>query len=117
MSSRNGLSLRREQSKAFNSYRWGVLRWEIAERAGYRCELNKESVCEVFPGDCFEIDHIVPRYLHKSIDEFWDEDNLQYVCKPCHYVKSRRELRIGRDGKDEGLVDEIEKFEAYLARG
>lgn len=36
-----------------------------------------------------ELDHIVPAKL--APDRFWDETNLQGLCKPCHYDKTKKE--------------------------
>lgn len=108
-------SLKRAQSRAFGSPRWRKLRWDVAKRANYRCELGYEHFCEVYPGDDFQVDHKHPRYLHQSMDEFWVEENLQYVCRSCHAVKTRREYRFGKQGKDSAVVADLEKYETYLA--
>ncbi|NMB34825.1 MAG: HNH endonuclease [Firmicutes bacterium] len=43
------------------------------------------------------VDHIIP---HKGNPElFWDENNLQALCKPCHDLKTAREGRWGERGK------------------
>jgi 5-methylcytosine-specific restriction endonuclease McrA len=36
-----------------------------------------------------EVDHIVPHLGDKDL--FWDEKNLQALCKPCHSAKTARE--------------------------
>jgi 5-methylcytosine-specific restriction enzyme A len=36
-----------------------------------------------------EVDHIVPHLGDKDL--FWDEHNLQPLCKPCHSAKTARE--------------------------
>jgi 5-methylcytosine-specific restriction protein A len=42
-------------------------------------------------------DHIIP---HKgNLELFWDEDNLQALCKPCHDRKTAKEGRWGEKGK------------------
>jgi 5-methylcytosine-specific restriction protein A len=43
------------------------------------------------------VDHIIP---HKgNLELFWDEDNLQALCKPCHDRKTAKEGRWGEKGK------------------
>ena len=43
------------------------------------------------------VDHIIP---HKGNPElFWDESNLQALCKSCHDRKTTREARWGEEGK------------------
>ena len=43
------------------------------------------------------VDHIIP---HKgNLELFWDEDNLQALCKPCHDRKTAKEGRWGKKAK------------------
>jgi 5-methylcytosine-specific restriction protein A len=39
------------------------------------------------------VDHIVPHRGDPGL--FWDEDNWQGLCKPCHDAKTAREGRWG----------------------
>jgi 5-methylcytosine-specific restriction protein A len=42
------------------------------------------------------VDHIVP---HKgNLELFWDENNLQAICKRCHDGKTAGEGRWGKKG-------------------
>jgi hypothetical protein len=43
------------------------------------------------------VDHIIP---HKgNLELFWDEDNLQALCKPCHDRKTAKEGRWGEKAR------------------
>ena len=39
-----------------------------------------------------EVDHIIPHRGDQRI--FWDYDNLQALCKPCHSRKTHAEMRL-----------------------
>lgn len=58
--------------------KWKRLRKKLLVEAGYRC-----SKCNR-PGK-LEVDHIIP--LEKGGDGY-DRQNLQVLCKSCHFVKS-----------------------------
>ncbi|MGQ3674267.1 HNH endonuclease [Xanthobacter sp. TB0139] len=61
--------------------RWSALREETFARDGYSCQMQgcgrlitdpRQRVC----------DHIRPHRGDEAL--FWDRDNLQTLCKPCH---------------------------------
>ena len=64
-----------------NRRRWAVVRQRVLERDRWRCVQCSR------PGR-LEVDHI--RALHRDGDE-WSMQNLQTLCRPCHFKKSRRE--------------------------
>ena len=47
------------------------------------------------------VDHIIPHKGDEAL--FWDEDNLQSLCTPCHNQKTAREDGgFGNTKKDTG---------------
>lgn len=68
----------------------------IAERAEFRCEC-----CGLFVGLHGDVDHIVQRSRCEAegIDPR-DPENLQYLCKSCHSIKTNRERWEGHERKD-----------------
>jgi 5-methylcytosine-specific restriction protein A len=46
----------------------------------------------ITPAD--EVDHIIPH--HGDMALFWDRDNWQSICRPCHEAKTAREQTGGR---------------------
>ena len=64
--------------------RWAHVRRKVFARAGWKCQS-----CEKYGWlSTLECDHIRPIHLGGST---WDERNLQALCKPCHYAKTRSE--------------------------
>ena len=63
--------------------RWRLLRRRILERDGWRCR-----ACGRAAGR-FEVDHV--QSIHAG-GEWWDESNLQLLCRPCHFRKSAAEI-------------------------
>ena len=64
--------------------------WQKA-RAAY---LRKHPLCRVHEQDgrvaaATVVDHITPHRGDKAL--FWDSDNWQPLCKPCHDAKTARE--------------------------
>ena len=88
--------------------RWAILRQQVLDRDGWRCCARGR------PGR-LEVDHIRPRFLG---GDDWDVDNLQTLCRPCHFEKTRLELvqrhQIAREARQSpekaaltALVEEI----------
>ena len=66
-----------------NRRRWAIVREQVRQRDGYRCQ------------DCgkagfLEVDHIIP--LGEG-GAYYDPNNLQCLCRPCHFKKSAAELQ------------------------
>lgn len=64
-------------------------------RIARRHYLNSHPLCAQCAADGYtvgadELDHILP--VHKRADLFWDQDNWQGLCSPCHKKKSNVEL-------------------------
>ena len=65
--------------------------------------IKKRDYCEC--AECgnydvrFEIDHIKPLYeqKNKTADEvdwsYWDEKNLQTLCRKCHKEKTKQDMK------------------------
>ena len=82
---------KKETRKRHNAYRGS------AHSRGYTSRWRRESkrflqynayVCAVCGGIATEVDHIVP---HKGDPKlFWNKDNWQPICSPCHKKKTAR---------------------------
>lgn len=90
--------------KLYSTKRWRALRLVILERAGWMCQ-----GCEVphlLTGKMPEphspvIDHVEPH--RGNLVLFWDESNLQAVCKAWHDSEKQRQEKAARpDGFGEG---------------
>ena len=62
--------------------RWDVLRTLAKDRDGWRCVKCGRA-------GRFEVDHIVPVVKGGAM---WELSNLQTLCRPCHFAKTRAEL-------------------------
>lgn len=76
----------------YKTARWQRLRWSILLRDLFTCQ-----ICGVIEGVTSQLvaDH---KTAHRG-DEvlFWDDGNLQCLCKTCHdSIKQRDERRQGR---------------------
>lgn len=65
----------------YNTARWRKLRLSIFQRDVFTCRMPN---CGRLEGDTSQLvcDHRVPHRGDVSL--FWDEANLQTLCKPCH---------------------------------
>ncbi len=77
-----------QELEILGHYDWRhTLRKHVAHRASFRCEH-----CHAFLGLHGDVDHIIAR---RDCDAHgvspWDVTNLQYLCAPCHSVKTNRE--------------------------
>ncbi len=62
--------------------KWKRVRRAAIERDGYRCR-----ACGKAAGR-FEVDHIVPLEAGGAGGAAYDMDNLQTLCRPCHFAKT-----------------------------
>jgi len=79
--------------KWYGTKEWAALRAKTFERDGYRCQM---AGCGVLIHNTRKLvcDHIKPHRGDRQ--RFFDEQNLQTLCKPCHdRVKQRQEIRAG----------------------
>lgn len=70
---------------------WEIVRFEVAEAAGYRCATCGRDCRQVVFGKWYTgaVDHIVPIAL--GGDEF-DRANLQLLCEDCNRTKTRNDM-------------------------
>lgn len=73
----------------YKTARWQRLRWSVLVRDLFTCRMCKriEPVTSQLVAD-----HVMP---HRGVEAlFWDDGNLQTLCKPCHDgAKQRAEAR------------------------
>ena len=63
--------------------RWAVVRRRVLDRDGWRCRKCGRA-------GRLEADHVIP--LHRG-GAAYDLDNLQALCRLCHFAKTGRENR------------------------
>lgn len=69
----------------YGTERWRRLRWDVLRRARFTC-----AFCGRIEARTSKLvaDHKVP---HRGRAElFWDEDNVQCLCKPCHDSEKKK---------------------------
>ncbi|MFP5078640.1 HNH endonuclease [Rhizobium sp. YIM 134829] len=74
--------------RLYNTARWKRLRIATFTRDLFTCRL-----CSSVEGDTSKLvcDHVIP---HKGdLELFWDETNLQTLCKTCHDREKQRQER------------------------
>ena len=79
-------------SKRGYNHRWRKVRIQVLKRDGGLCQscLKDGRVTEAS-----EVDHIVPTAAGGA---FYDDDNLQSICRPCHQAKTVSEGVFGHPG-------------------
>ncbi len=89
-------------AKLYSTARWQRLRLKIIARDRGLCRMCKCTVDlkgRIKP-TAAEIDHITP---HKGdVDLFFDEANLQLLCKGCHSTVKQRQERGARRAREDG---------------
>lgn len=75
----------RKFKKLYNSSRWQRLRKKVLTKHPLCVECEKKGILT----PATEVDHIVPHHGSEAL--FWDEDNLQALCKSCHDKKTAKE--------------------------
>ena len=94
--------MRFDERKARGTARYKRLRLKVLRRAGWLCEIcwplsdrrNRNGIRSA----ATELDHIRP--AHGRADLFWDENNCQGACRPCHEEKTG--VENSRDSKPRG---------------
>lgn len=63
----------------YKTARWGKLRWQVLTEAMFTC-----AMCGRVEGDTSKLvaDHIAPHRGNEAL--FWDETQIQCLCKSCH---------------------------------
>ena len=87
-----------------NRARWKRVKRAAIERDGYRCRHCGKAAGR------FEVDHIVP--LSDSGAPF-DMENLQTLCRPCHFDKSTLDRGGVLHVPDEAWVRLVEELLEY----
>ena len=70
-----------------NNARWRRLRARLFDAENWRCRSCGKA------GGRLELDHVQP--LEHDGDR-WDPDNLQPLCRPCHFSKTAKERQARR---------------------
>lgn len=78
----------------YNTKRWKLLREEIGDSVGWKCQKTGVLLIGKAPAaNSPVLDHIVP---HRDDPElFWDRSNLQLVSKQWHDTVKQRQERAG----------------------
>lgn len=76
---------RRQIETPVSSIRWRTMRKTVLDRDKWTCRS-----CG-YTGQDMQIDHVKPR--HKWPELTWDMDNIQTLCKPCHFAKTGGDYR------------------------
>ncbi|WP_330547708.1 HNH endonuclease [Caminicella sporogenes] len=85
---------KRKYKKLYNSSSWQRLRKKVLTKHPLCVECEEKG--RLTPATV--VDHIVPHHGNEAL--FWDEDNLQSLCKSCHDRKTAKEDgRWGRKNK------------------
>lgn len=74
--------------KWYKTARWQKLRWSVLVRDLFTCQR-----CRRIEADTSQLvaDHKTPHRGDEAL--FWDDRNLQCMCKPCHDKDKQREER------------------------
>jgi 5-methylcytosine-specific restriction endonuclease McrA len=75
----------------YKTARWQALRLEVFLRDLFRCRRCGYADANTANLVC---DHVVPHRGDERL--FWDIDNLQTLCKPCHDGEKQREEQESR---------------------
>ncbi|WP_267386525.1 HNH endonuclease signature motif containing protein [Sphingomonas sp. GC_Shp_3] len=77
----------------YNTKRWRQLRWAVLVRDGFTCQWL--TCGRVEPNSALLVaDHKRPHRGDERL--FWDETNLQTLCKHCHDSRKQRAEAGGR---------------------
>lgn len=91
-----------EVQRWYRSAEWQELRVRVFERDGYECQLCGVLCVPKDPKVPPIGDHKTPHRNRRDL--FFNEENVQTLCKPCHDGrKQREEARARREG-GEGLT-------------
>ncbi|MGT2514788.1 HNH endonuclease [Sphingomonas panni] len=83
---------RQDWRKWYKTKRWQDLRWEVLRRDLFTCQWRG---CGRVEADTSQLvaDHV--RAHRGDAKLFWDDRNLQTLCKPCHDSRKQRQERRG----------------------
>jgi 5-methylcytosine-specific restriction enzyme A len=77
--------------KWYKTSRWQRLRWAVLVRDQFTCRRCRRIESNT---SLLVADHVAPHRGDEAL--FWDEGNLQCLCKPCHDSAKQSEERAGR---------------------
>ena len=81
--------------------RWAKIRVFCLDRDGWRCvKCSKRGR--------LECDHRIPLHLG---GDFYNADNVQTLCRDCHFAKTRQE---NIDAGEEELPEDVKDWKEYL---
>lgn len=74
----------------YKTSRWQKLRWSVLVRDAFTCRM-----CHRIEADTSRLvaDHKTPHHGNETL--FWDDTNLQTVCKDCHDGVKQRADKTG----------------------
>ncbi|WP_412063993.1 HNH endonuclease [Rhizobium sp. SYY.PMSO] len=74
----------------YKTSRWQKLRMSVLVRDLFTCQMKG---CGRIEADTSQLvaDHKIPHHGDEAL--FWDENNLQCLCKPCHDKLKQKEER------------------------
>ena len=78
------------EHKKINQRRWAFVRRAVLRRDKYRCQTCRKA-------GRLEVDHLTALHLDPLQDPF-DLDGLQALCKSCHLEKTAKENKRRRVG-------------------
>lgn len=75
----------------YKTARWQRLRWAVLVRDAFTCRM-----CGRIDGRTSQLvaDHVAPHRGSEAL--FWDDANLQCLCKACHDKTKQSQERAGR---------------------
>jgi 5-methylcytosine-specific restriction enzyme A len=75
----------------YKTARWQKLAWKVKVRDAFTCQMCGFMSAAKF---ALSVDHRQPHRGDEVL--FWDEGNLQTLCKPCHDGEKQRQERGAR---------------------
>ncbi len=77
----------------YKTSRWQKLRMSVLLRDLFTCQMRG---CGRIEADTSQLvaDHKIPHHGDEAL--FWDENNLQCLCKPCHDKLKQKQERASR---------------------
>jgi 5-methylcytosine-specific restriction protein A len=80
----------------YKTARWQRLRWSVLVAAQFTCKFCGWTALTKEQNALLVADHRHPHRGDASL--FWDVENLQCLCKPCHDRDKQRTERSGSGG-------------------
>tara|TARA_R100000541_G_scaffold12033_3_gene20350 strand:+ start:7996 stop:8289 length:294 start_codon:yes stop_codon:yes gene_type:complete len=84
----------KETRKQYGSAQWKRTRSAVLARDNHLCQV---CISRGILSPAKIVDHITPQHLQRF--NFFDLNNLQAICKPCHDIKTAEEAKQARSAK------------------